>query len=101
MLKFTIEQLNELTDNLKLLVINFATFASWADNENHGLYNCYFENADILQVAKNKLKLSDNEVDFLYHFFLENGKLYEINVYNESMCSLPESQYKDCFIEGI
>ena len=72
MLKFTIEQLNELTDNEKLLVINFATLASWADNENHSLYNCYLENADILQVAKNKLKLSDDEADFLYHFFLEN-----------------------------
>ena len=72
MLKFTVEQLNELTDNEKLLVINFATLASWADNENRSLYNCYLENADILQVAKNKLKLSDNEVDFLYHFFLEN-----------------------------
>ena len=72
MLKFTIEQLNELTDNEKLLVINFATLASWAGNENHGLYNCYLENADILQVAKNKLKLSDAEADFLYHFFLEN-----------------------------
>ena len=32
---------------------------------------------------------------------LENGKLYEINVYNESMCKLQESQYKDCFIKGI
>lgn len=72
MLKFTIEQLNELSDKEKLLVINFAMIASWADNENHGLYNCYLENADILQAAKNKLKLSDTEVDFLYHFFLEN-----------------------------
>ena len=72
MLKFTIEQLNELSDKEKLLVINFATLASWADNENHGLYNCYLENADILQVAKNKLKLTDAEDDFLYHFFLEN-----------------------------
>ena len=72
MLKFTVEQLNELTDNEKLLVINFATFSSWADNEYHGLYNCYLENVDILQVAKNKLKLSDTEADFLYHFFLEN-----------------------------
>lgn len=72
MLKFTIEQMNELTDKEKLLVINFATLASWADNENHGLYNCYHENANILQVAKNKLKLSDAEVDFLYNFFLEN-----------------------------
>ncbi len=72
MLKFNIEQLNELTDNEKLLVINFAIIANYADAENEALYNCYVENADILQVAKNKLKLTDNEADFLYHFFLEN-----------------------------
>ena len=72
MLKFTIEQMNELTDNEKLLVVNFATLASWADNENEALYNCYIENVDMLQVAKDKLKLSDTEADFLYHFFLEN-----------------------------
>ena len=72
MLKFTIEQLNELTDKEKLLIINFATLANYAYNENEALYNCYIENVDILQVAKNKLKLSDTEADFLYHFFLEN-----------------------------
>ena len=72
MLKFTIEQLNELTDKEKLLVINFATLANYACNENEALYNCYIENVDMLQVAKNKLKLSDAEADFLYHFFLEN-----------------------------
>ena len=36
-----------------------------------------------------------------YKVFLDNGKLYEINVYNESICGLQESQYKDCFIKGI
>ena len=36
-----------------------------------------------------------------YKVFLENGKLYEINVYNESMCKLHESQYKDCFIKEV
>lgn len=72
MLKFTIEQMNELTDKEKLLVINFAMLANYACNENEALYNCYIENVDILQVAKNKLKLSDAEADFLYHFFLEN-----------------------------
>ena len=40
-------------------------------------------------------------INSAYKVFLENGKLYEINVYNESMCSLQESQYKECFIEGI
>ena len=34
-----------------------------------------------------------------YRVFLENGKLYEINAYNESMCGLQESQYKACFIK--
>lgn len=72
MLKFTIEQLNELTDKEKLLVINFATLANYACNENEALYNCYIENVDLLQIAKDKLKLSDAEADFLYHFFLEN-----------------------------
>lgn len=72
MLKFTIEQLNELTDNQKLLVINFSLLANYARNENEALYNCYIENVDILQVAKDKLKLSSDEADFLYHFFLEN-----------------------------
>ena len=36
-----------------------------------------------------------------YRVFLENGKLYEINVYNMSMCGLQESQYKACFIKEI
>lgn len=34
-----------------------------------------------------------------YRVFLENGKLYEINVYNMSICGLQESQYKACFIK--
>ena len=72
MLKFTVEQLNDLTDNQKLLIINFATLSNYACDENEALYNCYIENVDMLQVAKNKLKLSNNEVDFLYNFFLEN-----------------------------
>ena len=40
-------------------------------------------------------------INSAYRVLLENGKLYEINVYNESMCGLHESQYKDCFIKGI
>ena len=39
-------------------------------------------------------------INSAYRVLLENGKLYEINVYNESMCKLQESQYKDCFIKG-
>ena len=40
-------------------------------------------------------------INSAYRVFLENGKLYEINVYNMSMCALEESQYKECFIEGV
>ena len=39
-------------------------------------------------------------INSAYRVFLENGKLYEINVHNMSMCGMQESQYKDCFIEG-
>ena len=34
-----------------------------------------------------------------YKVFLQNGVLYEINLYNDSMCKLQESQYKDCFVK--
>jgi len=73
MLKFTIEQMNELADSEKLLVINFAMFASYASNENKALYNCFVENTNLLKFAKEKLKLSDFDADFLYNFFLEKG----------------------------
>ena len=39
-------------------------------------------------------------INSAYKVFLDNGKLYEINVYNGSMCSLRESEYNDCFIGG-
>ena len=54
---------------------------------------------DIIQALENGLKVC--WINSAYRVLLENGKLYEINVYNESMCSLQESQYKDCFIKGI
>ena len=38
-------------------------------------------------------------INSAYKVFLEKGKLYEINAYNESMCGLQESQYENCFIE--
>ena len=54
---------------------------------------------EIMQALENGLKVC--WINSAYKVFLDNGKLYEINVYNESMCSLQESQYKDCFIKGI
>ena len=53
---------------------------------------------EIMQALENGFKVYWS--NSAYRVFLENGKLYEINVYNESMCKLPESQYKNCFIEA-
>lgn len=80
MLKFTIEQLNELTDKEKLLIINFSLLVTYSSIENESLYNCYIENVDILQVAKDKLKISNDEADFLYHFFLENDHYWTMKI---------------------
>ena len=54
---------------------------------------------EIMQALENGLKVC--WINSAYRVLLENGKLYEINVYNESMCILQESQYKECFIEGV
>ena len=40
-------------------------------------------------------------INSAYRVFLENGKLYEINVYNMSMCALGKSQHKSCFIKEV
>ena len=40
-------------------------------------------------------------INSAYKVFLDNDKLCEINIYNGSMCGLQESQYKDCFVEGV
>ena len=53
---------------------------------------------EIMQALENGLKVY--WINSAYKVFLDNGKLYEINIYNESMCGLQESQYKYCFIEG-
>ena len=54
---------------------------------------------EIMQALENGFKVY--WINSAYKVFLENGKLYEINAYNESMRILQESQYKDCFIKGI
>ena len=53
---------------------------------------------EIMQALENGFKVY--WINSAYKVFLDNGKLYEINVYNESMCGLQESQYQDCFVEG-
>lgn len=54
---------------------------------------------EIMQALENGLKVCWS--NSAYKVFLDNGKLYEINMYNDSMCALRESQYKDCSIKGI
>ena len=54
---------------------------------------------EIMQALENGFKVF--WINSAYKVFLDNGKLYEINVYNESMCGLQESEYKECFIEGV
>lgn len=54
---------------------------------------------EIMQALENGLKVFWS--NSAYKVFLDNGKLYEINVYNDSMCALQESQYKDCFTGSI
>lgn len=54
----------------------------------------YHEIVDAIKQGKNVYWINQ-----AYRVFLENGKLYEINVYNMSICGLQESQYKDCIIK--
>ena len=54
---------------------------------------------EIMQALENGFKVY--WINSAYKVFLDNGKLYEINVYNESMCGFQESQYKVCFIKGV
>ena len=37
-------------------------------------------------------------INSAYKVFLDNGVLYEMNLYNDSMCKLQPSQYNDCFV---
>ena len=54
---------------------------------------------EIMQALENGLKVC--WINSAYKVFLENGKLYEINVYNMSMCKMHESQYEDCYIKEL
>ena len=70
MLKFTIEQLNELTDHQKLLIINFSLLTSFSTKRK--VLNSYSENVNLLEKAEAKMNLNKQELDFIHSFFLEN-----------------------------
>ena len=53
---------------------------------------------EIMQALENGFKVY--WINSAYKVFLDNGRLYEINIYNGSACGLQESQYQECFIEG-
>ena len=53
---------------------------------------------EIMQALENGFKV--HWINSAYNVFSDNGKLYEINIYNGSTCGLQESQYADCFIDG-
>ena len=54
---------------------------------------------EIMQALENGFKVY--WINKACKVFLDNGKLYEINIYNGSMCSLQESQYEDCLLNGF
>lgn len=54
---------------------------------------------EIMQALENGLNVCWS--NSAYKVFLDNGKLYVIYEYNSYMTALAESEYKDCFIEGI
>lgn len=70
MLKFTIEQLNDLTEHQKLLIINFSLTVSFCSEKQ--VLNCYLGNVNLLEKAEAKMDLNKEELDFLHSFFLEN-----------------------------
>ena len=54
---------------------------------------------EIMQALENGLKAY--WINSAYRVLLENGKLYEINIYNGSMCGLQESQYKTVLLKAF
>lgn len=71
-MKFTNEDLKDLKEHEILLVINFSLFCNYTNTEANTVFNCYIEGTDLLSIAERKLQLSSQDIDFLYHFFLEN-----------------------------
>jgi hypothetical protein len=54
---------------------------------------------DIMQALENGFKVCWSNSS--YKVFLDNGKLCVVCEYNSYMTALAESEYKDCFIEGV
>ena len=71
-MKFTAEDLQNLNTHQVLLIINFCTMVNYCNTDWNSVFNCYIEGVNLLDQAKSKLNLSDGDIDFLYHFFLEN-----------------------------
>lgn len=71
-MKFNAEQMKDLTEHQKLLLVNFTLVIAYCNTTSNAVENCYIEGANLLEIGKRNLNLSDDDIDFLYHFFLEN-----------------------------
>ena len=54
---------------------------------------------EIMQALENGFKVY--WINSAYKVFLDNGKLHCIYEYNSYMTALAESEFKECFIEGV
>lgn len=78
MLKFTMQQMNDLTEHQKLLIINFSLAVSFCSEKQ--VVNCYSENVNLLEKSEYKLKLNKEELDFIHSFFLENDYYWTMKI---------------------
>lgn len=71
-MKFTIEDLKDLSLHQINLIINFSLAVNYADTHSNDVKNMYVEGVNLLQQIGEKLGLNEQEKDFIYNFFLEN-----------------------------
>ena len=71
-MKFTVEDLKDLTLHQINLIINFSLAVNYADTHSNDVKNMYVEGVNLIQHIGGKLKLNEQEKDFIYNFFLEN-----------------------------
>ena len=71
-MKFTLEELKHLSLHQIKLIINFSLAVSYADSHSNDVKNTYVEGVNLIQHIAEKLRLNEQEKDFIYNFFLEN-----------------------------
>lgn len=71
-MKFTTEDLKDLSLHEINLIINFSLAVNYADSHSNDVKNMYIEGVNLIQHIGEKLRLNEQEKDFIYNFFLEN-----------------------------